>query len=57
MKPPNTDFCLAYKAGYFADKHQLRAEHSSAFIVAWCIGLALVICLAASCNQIMQGVG
>ena len=52
MKPPNTDFRLAYKAGYFVDKHQLRAEHDSAWIVVWAVGLALaVICLAASCQQ------
>ena len=47
MKPPNTDYRLAYRHGYFVDKHQLRAEHESAWVVAWAIGLALMIGLAA----------
>jgi len=51
MKFPNQEYKLVYRHGYFVDKHQLRAEHSSAFIVAWCVGLALMICLAASCQQ------
>ena len=51
----NQDYKMAYRHGYFVDKHQFRAEHESAWIVAWCIGLALLICLAASCQHVMQG--
>jgi len=57
MPPFNHDYRRMLRHGYFVDKHQLRAEHSSAFIVAWCVAGALMICLAASCNQIMQGAG
>lgn len=47
MKFPNQEYKMVYRAGTFIDKHTLRREHESAWIVAWAFGLALMVCLFA----------
>ena len=34
MKPPNPDYKLAYRAGCYLGKHQLRRENEAGAIVA-----------------------
>ena len=44
------------RTGLAIERNTLRAEHESAWIVACAVGLALAaICLAASCQHVMQG--
>jgi len=45
----NQDYKMAYRHGYFVDKHQLRAEHESAWIITLCCAGASLIILMAGC--------
>ena len=49
MKFPNQEYKMVYRHGYFVDKHQLRAEHESAWIVILCLAGALAIILMSGC--------
>ena len=60
MKSPHPDYKLAYRAGYYLDKHQLRRENEAGAIVALAVMAALLTVLLAivfpSCSHAEESI-